>query len=182
MSASEEVGSNLFLHPEPSKGFFACFICMCGHRRLVCTPGSGHNSTSGRYSGTSLSVSQSSCCAHGHSTKGRSRQSHETWHYRSCHGSQKNPSQGWAHKSSVSSRSKPGPSLLEPWRSCIWAWGSPPSHGILGVSPPPFQKRCRTCPWGSHRWPWSLAETTSRSSLHSCPRGHDICTWDAWVQ
>lgn len=58
-----------------AKGF-ACFICTCGHRRLVCTPDSGRSSTSGRYSGTSLSVSQSLYCARGRSTKGRNHQSH----------------------------------------------------------------------------------------------------------
>lgn len=71
-------GSRLKIHfstRSPAKGF-ACFICTCGHRRLVCTPGSGRSNTSGRYSDISLSVSQSSCCARGRSTKGRNRQSH----------------------------------------------------------------------------------------------------------
>lgn len=122
-------------------------ICRCGRRRPLCIPDSWRSNTNERCNDTFLSFSQSSCCVLVHSIRGRTHQCRESWHCISCLVFRKIQSQGWAHKSSESSRSKWDPSRSVAWRRYISVEGSQPTRGILDASPQPSPKRCHTCPW-----------------------------------
>lgn len=148
--------------------------CMCARHKHAHTPDSWHSSTSGRCSGTSLCVSQSGCCGRGRSTAGRSPRCHVTTRCRHGHVSQRTRSPGWARRSWVSPRSRPGHAQWGAWRSCTWLSASPPSRVTRGASPPPSLRRCRTCPSGSHPACGSPAAPTNTSSPHSFLTDRDI--------